>query len=189
MCCPSRRHWLWFLHPRWRSKGTGHRGVPTKVMCAEDFLNNAEGFSCPFPAGMNGGGAVNAHCWKSQPREVKHYFQKRCTHPLLNVWSCKGESVLCISQSLPTGMLGTVQDQDSEKVQSSSVSEPSGKEMTLFLAVNMLLIWALALHCQAQHRNICRFAKMGFSEYINFFKVSASRGQWWRLWFPLTDSN
>lgn len=156
---------------------------------AEGFLNSAKGFSCPFPADVNGRGAMNSQCWKSQPREIKHYFQKCSTHLPLYVRSCKGESVLCVSQSLPTGMLGTMQDRDSEKVQSSLVCEPSGKEITLFLAVNMLLIWALVLHCQAQHKNICRFAKMGFIEYINFFKVSASRGQWWRLCFPLPDSN
>lgn len=43
---------------------------------AEDFQNNAKGFSCPFPADVNGRGVMNAQCWKSQPREIKHYFQK-----------------------------------------------------------------------------------------------------------------
>lgn len=71
----------------------------------------------------------------------KTLFSKNAL-PILHFVSgpAREKSVLCIFQSLPTGMLGTMQDRDPEKVQSSLVCEPSGKEITLFLTVNMLLI-------------------------------------------------
>ena len=165
---PSRRHWLWF--PLWcrKSKVTVHRGVRTKVTHVEDFPNSAKGCGCPFPANLNGRGAMNSLCWKRQPSEMKHYPEKSPSstkHPILQGRKCP----LPPSVHFPTGMLGTLQGRDPEKVQSCLVCKASDKEVES----NTLLDWAWISYKRAQHRNVCRLAKMRLNEYINFSKVSA----------------
>lgn len=103
---PSRRHQLRF--PLWcrKSKGTVHRGVRTKMTHVEDFPNSAKGCGCPFPANLNGRGAMNSLCWKRQPSEMKHYPEKSPAHPPLNTQSCKGACALCPPQfTSPPGCL------------------------------------------------------------------------------------
>lgn len=134
------------------------------------FPSSAKGCGCPFPANLSGRDAMNSLCWKCQPHEVKHSLEISPSSPKHLVLQGR-KCPLPPSVHFPTGMLGTLQEWDPEKVQSCLVCKASDKE----IGSNMLLRGAWVSHNQAQHRDICRFAKMRLNKYINFSKVSSYR--------------